>query len=80
MDFLASQGASQNANGGIFVNDATYRMVKKFEVAEAYRHGLDIALLLSAIAKEFKVSRWFVSKVIDELNMNGRVIHQSDEI
>jgi hypothetical protein len=36
MDFLATQRASQNTNGGIYVNCAAYGREKRIEVADAY--------------------------------------------
>ena len=35
MDFLATQGASRNANGGIYVNGAAYGREKRIEVGNA---------------------------------------------
>ena len=40
MDFLASQGAGRNFNGGVYVSGAAYGREKKIEVAEAYMRGL----------------------------------------
>ncbi len=42
MDFLASHGASQNANNGIYVNGVAYGIEKKLQVAEVYRRSLDM--------------------------------------
>ena len=41
MDFLATQGASRNANGGIYVNGAAYGREKRIEVGNAYMRGMD---------------------------------------
>ena len=41
MDFLATQRASRNTNGGIYVNCAAYGREKRIEVADAYMLGMD---------------------------------------
>ena len=76
MDFLASHGASRNANGGIYVNDVAYGIEKKLQVAEVYRRSLDLEEPLSkrAIATECGVSQGFVRKVVDKLHMNRRLL------
>ena len=41
MDFLATQRASRNANGVMYVNGAAYGREKRIEVADAYMLGMD---------------------------------------
>ncbi len=77
MDFLAGQGAHRNNNGGIFVQGIAYGFKKKIEVTDAYRRCLEEGGLHTsqvAIAKECKVSRKFVVKIINKLIEHGKII------
>jgi hypothetical protein len=79
-DIIAEHGARENANGGIFIPGASYGYEKKLEVAAAYHRGLEMnpPATVTSISRECKVGQKFVDKVLEELNVNGRVLRPTD--
>jgi hypothetical protein len=75
-DLIAAHGARVNANGGIFIPGTPYGYEKKLEVASAYLCGLEQnpPATIASVSRKCKVGRAFVTKVLDELNANGRVL------
>jgi hypothetical protein len=75
-DIIAGHGVQENANGGIYISGATYGYEKKLEVAAAYHRGLEKnpPATIAAIARECKVGRKFIGKIVNELSANCRVI------
>eukprot|EP00978_Attheya_sp_CCMP212_P049082 scaffold613537_cov55-Attheya_sp.AAC.1 len=77
-DDAARYGLSINQNGGLYRSGVTYGIEKKLEVAAVYKkqvHDNDCAENLTAIAKQCNVSRKFVTKVKQDLDDFGAVIH-----
>ncbi len=75
-DLIAAHGAGENANGGIFIPGTPYSYKKKFEVASAYLRGLEQnpPATIASVSRKCKVGQTFVTKVLDELNANGRIL------
>jgi len=82
--FAASQGASINANNGIYVNGQSYGLAKKLEVAAVLkgeeRRAYPQSPSINAIAQKCQCSWSFVEKIRLELLHHGRVIPPSEII
>jgi hypothetical protein len=78
-EYTPQHGLTINQSGGMYRNGATYGIEKTLEVARtAYKkqvHDNDCAENLTAIAKQCNVSRNFVTKLKQELDDFGEVIH-----
>jgi hypothetical protein len=79
-DLIARYGAQENTNGGIFIHGATYGYEKRLEVAAAYHCGLDQnpPVKISTIARECNLGQRFVDKIINELSVDGMVLHPTE--
>ena len=75
-DLIVAHGAWENTNGVFFIPGTPYGYEKKLEVASAYLRGLkqNPPATIASVSQKCKVGQTFVTKVLDELNVNGRVL------
>ena len=81
-DFVSLEGYDRNQYNGTYVNGRAYAHGKKVEVALAYakakRANGGARPSINAVAKECKVSWYFVAKVEEELYENGRILRAEE--
>lgn len=76
-------GYEVNEYNGVYSNGKEYSHSKKLEVAASIvasqESSLDGSVNVSSIAKECKVSRYYVRKVRDELRVHGRILRENEK-
>jgi len=76
-------GYEVNEYNGVYSNGKEYSHSKKLEVAASIvasqESSLDGGVNVSSIAKECKVSRYYVRKVRDELRVHGRILRENEK-
>ena len=82
LSFARKNGVSVNKEGGFYCRGRQYEVEKKLAVAACYEYNKQLCggrPNLLEIAREHKVSKFFVRKIEDELYKNdGRVVSPED--